>query len=141
MAGYGNKRMSMQLNFEYLFRRVLTDWPDELDLSVLERATPDLGRYAVKGLGTLSDDIEAKYIGKENEIIWRDLHSAMYEVIHAAAKTVLEIKVHSIRPEAVRLVFEKRLNRSAAATTLNWLPEDYALAEAYFAQNPPTETT
>ncbi|MGZ9712698.1 hypothetical protein ACXX82_18060 [Glaciimonas sp. GNP009] len=47
------------------------------------------------------------------------------------------VESKSLRVDAVRLVFERRRKKAAALTTLNWRPEDYALAEAYFAQNPP----
>jgi hypothetical protein len=125
----------MQLDFENLFKQALTEWPDELDLSVLERSASDLSRYAVKGFGVLSDEIESKYIGTKTEAITRTLHYAISEVIHTAAKTILKVEPSAIRPQAVRLIFEKRLKEAAVASDLNWRSEDYALAEAYFAQN------
>lgn len=130
----------MQLDFESLFQQALTDWPEELDLSILQYAELNLSGYAVKGLGILAEDIEDTYIGTATEAITRTLHYAIHEVIHATAKTVLKLYLPLIRPEAVRLVFERRLKEAATATDLNWRPEDYALAEAYFSQNPPTET-
>jgi hypothetical protein len=129
----------MKLDFESLFRQALADWPDELDLTVLQYAEADLSRYAVKGLGILAENIEDTYIGTETEVVTRTLHCAIFEVIHAAAKTMLKLELSLIRSQAVRLVFEKRLKEAAAATDLNWQPEDYALAEAYFAQNSSTE--
>lgn len=125
----------MQLDFESLFKQALADWPGELDLRALERAAPDLSRYGVKGLGSLSDGIAEKYIGTDTEVITRTLHGAIYSVIYATAKTVLKLELSAIRPEAVRLVFEKQLKETAAATDLNWRPQDFALAEDYFAQN------
>jgi len=125
----------MQLDFENLFAQALTDWPAEIDLSVLERSAPDLSRYAVKGFGALSDEIENKYIGTKAEALIRTLHYAISEVIHAAAKSILKLETSAIRPQAVRLIFEKRLKDAAAASDLNWQPEDHALADAYFAQN------
>lgn len=127
--------MSIQLDFDDLYKLALTDWPNVIDLTELQQALPDISRYTVKGLGVLSDDIEEKYIGKENEIIWRELNSAIYEIIHATAKTVINVEKTSIRPEAVRLVFERQLKSSAQSTTLNWQPEDYALVKSYFIQN------
>lgn len=129
----------MQLEFKTLFEQALVDWPEKLDLSVLERAAPDFSRYAVKGLGRLCDDIKEKYIGTDSEVITRTLQGAIYSVIHATAKTALELKMSSIRPQAVRLLFENKLKETAAATDLNWRSEDYALAEAYFAQNSSAE--
>jgi hypothetical protein len=130
----------MQLDFKNLFEQALAAWPEQFDLSMLERAAPDLNRYAVKGLGRLSDEIGDRYIGTDSEVITRTLQGAIYSVIHATAKTVLKLELLSIRPEAVRLVFEKKLKETAASTDLNWRPEDYALAEAYFVQNSSSET-
>lgn len=127
--------MNNQLIFDGLYNSALKDWPYIIDLSELQQALPDLSRYSVKGLGLLSDDIEEKYIGKENEIIWRGLNSAIFEVIHTIAKTVVKVEKNTIRPEAVRLIFEKRLKQSAESNSLNWLPEDYALVVSYFSQN------
>jgi hypothetical protein len=126
----------MQLDFETLFKQALEDWPEQLDLSVLERPASDLSRYAVKGLGLLSHEIEEKHIGTSAEVITRTLQGALYSVIHATAKTVLKLELSSLRPQAVRLRFERQLKKAAASSSLNWEPEDYALAEAYFAQNP-----
>ena len=47
----------------------------------------------------------------------------------------MKLELSLIRPEAVRFVFEKKLKEAATATYLNWRPEDYALAEAYFTHN------
>jgi hypothetical protein len=126
----------MQLDFETLFKQALEDWPEQLDLSVLEYPAPDLGSYMVKGLGRISREIEEKYIGTSAEVIICTMHGALYSVIHAAAKTVLKLELSSLRPQAVRLRFERQLKREAASSDLNWEPEDYALAEAYFAKNP-----
>ena len=127
--------MNIQLDFKSLYKQALTDWPEELDLSELQQAAPELSRYTVKGLGILSEEIEEQYIGTKTETIMRTLHYAMYEVIHTTAKTVLKVELSSIRPEAVCLIFEKRLKAAAAASDLNWGPEDYALVESYFTQN------
>ena len=131
----------MQLDFESLFSQALADWPNKLDLSVLQYAESDLSRYTVKGLGILAEEIEDTYIGTDEEAVTRTLHYAIHDVIYSTAKTVLKLDLSSLRHQAVRLVFEKRLKEAAAATDLNWRPEDYALAQAYFAQNPSSETT
>lgn len=101
--------MNIQLKFDELFRQALMDWPEALDLSVLEYATEDLSRYCVKGLGAKSEEMEEKYIGTALEVIFCDLHLSIYTVVLAAAKNVMEIQMSLVRPEAVRLVFERRL--------------------------------
>ncbi|CAK0752984.1 Immunity protein 63 domain-containing protein [Gammaproteobacteria bacterium] len=127
--------MHFQLDFENIIKQALTDWPKELDVSELQHASLNLDRYTVNGLGALSDEIEEKYIGKENEVIHRELHNAIYEVIHEAAKCITNIQASSIRSEAVRLVFERRLRKSASSLGLNWQPEDFTLVRSYFEQN------
>lgn len=125
----------MQLDFNYLFKEALKDWPEELDLQVLQYTKPDLQRYTVKNLGQLSDEIESKYVGHKEEILWRDLQISIYSVIHAAAKNILSLNKSSIRAQAVQLVFERRLKEAVAAKAEEWRSEDYVLAEEYFKQN------
>ncbi len=136
MARWAYSEIKMpQLNFDYLFKQAISVWPNELDLSRLQSTTPEFANYTVKGLGMILDEIEELYIGKENEIIWRDLHCAIYEVLHAVAKFVLEFKVSAIRPESVRFIFERRLKTAASSQDLGWCPEDYEAVESYFSQN------
>ena len=134
-GGFANKLMSTQLDFTSLFTQALMDWPQELDLSELQHAAPDFSRYTVSGLGNLSAQIEEKYIDVDTEVIFRDLHISIYSVVLAAAKFVLEIKMSSIRPETVRLIFERRLKTAASAPNLNWRSKDYDLVKSYFTQN------
>lgn len=124
-----------QLNFDSLFKQAIVMWPNELDLTQIQYVTPDFLRYIVKGLGAISDDIGEKYINKENEIIWRELHESICEAIHAAAKFSLKIRLSDIRVEAVRFIFEKRLKKSASAQDSYWSQEDFYLVESYFIQN------
>lgn len=63
MAEFGYRLMSIQLTFESLYRQALMDWPEEIDLRTLQYSSSDLSRYTIKGLGTLSDEIEERYIG------------------------------------------------------------------------------
>lgn len=123
------------MKFINLFRQALLDWPVEIDLTEIQHATPDLGRYIVKGLSDVSDEIEDKYIGSEMEVLLCNLHTAIYTVVLAAAKYVVSVEMSSIRPEAVRLVFERRLQYERSANDLNWQTEDYDLVDLYFAQN------
>lgn len=127
--------MTIKLDFESLFKQALADWPNVLDLSVLQYAKFDFSQYAVKGLGSLAEEIENGYIGTEGEAVTRTLHYAIHDVIYSVAKTILKLDLSLIRPEVVRLTFENRLREAILVTDLNWRAEDYALAEAYFAQN------
>ena len=125
----------MQLKFDDLFKRGREDWPAELDLSVLQQIEADLSRYTVKGLGQISDEISERYINDLDEIIMRNLHDAFFEVIHSSAKNILKLDSASIRPEAVRIIFERRLRSAVASKSLGWLPNEISLVESYFSQN------
>jgi hypothetical protein len=132
--------MKIKLNFEELFRQALSEYPEELDLSELQKNALDFSRYTVKGLYSIFEQAEELYIGSDVEIIMRNLHSSIYEVVLAAAKNITKIKSSSIRREIVKLIFENRLRNTAAATDLIWRPEDYALIESYFIENPSLAT-
>ncbi len=127
--------MNSQLSFENLYKQALIDWPETLDLSELQYATPDFSRYTVKGLGVLSDDIEHRSIGTELEVIFRVLHTSIYSTVHSIAKFTTEIKVSSIRPRTIQLIVDERLKTSLSRSDLNWKKEDYKLVELYFSQN------
>ncbi|EDY87433.1 hypothetical protein GP5015_914 [gamma proteobacterium HTCC5015] len=127
--------MNMQLDFETLFNQALSDWPEELDLSVLEHADSDFSHYSVKGLGDVFYEIEGKFIDSELEVIFCELHMAIYILLRSTAKFLKGIKRSSIRSKMVKLIFEERLKRSCARSDLNWREADYKLVELYFSKN------
>ena len=119
----------MKPSFESLFRSALKEWPETLDLAELNYQ--DGGRYSVLGLGRQLEKIEQGYIGNKEEVIWRELHWAIFTVIHSLAKNLLELKLSSVRVEAVQRIFEQRLQSAIAAKDPAWDAEDFALAQAY----------
>ena len=129
--------MNIQLDFESLYAQALVAWPNVLDLRELQHVAPEFSRYTVKGLGMIFDEIEERTIGKENEIIWRNLHYAIYGVIHETAKNVVKLEATSVRLDAVRLGFERRLRKAVSTPDLNWTVEDISLVNRYFTQQKP----
>lgn len=129
--------MSMSFDFHELFILALAEWPDIIDLAELQQCQPDLGRYSVKGLGLLSDKIKKRYYDREYAIIWIELTSAIYEVIHSTAKTITRVEKNAIRSETVRLIFERRLKKSPEFSYefLGWEPEEVAWVKTYFSQS------
>ncbi|HVZ42322.1 MAG TPA: hypothetical protein VHA82_00820 [Ramlibacter sp.] len=124
-----------QLKFDALFRAALKDWPEALDLTVIETADTELSRYSIRGLGRQAEDIERRYFGKKDEVIRRELHWALYTVIHAAARNITSLRVTAIRAETVRSTFERRLRTAADAKDGEWEAADFALVNRYFEEN------
>ena len=116
-------------NFETIFKKALGEWSETLNLAVIQHQ--DGGRYLVPGLGRQLEQIERGYIGSKEEIIWRELHWAIFTVIHSVAKSLSEIRVLSIRAEAVQCIFEQRLQTAMAAKDTAWDADDFALVQAY----------
>lgn len=84
------------LIFKGLFKKAIEDWPLEVDLSVIKYSDPFSVRYEVIGLGPLSDEIADNYIGTDQEIIMRNLHDAIFIVLHRVAPLCRALRV--IRP-------------------------------------------
>lgn len=127
--------MSRKLSFDCLLESALLDWPRELDFGTLQYSDQESGRYVVGGLGRVADNIEDKYIGRRDEILMRHIHASIYYVAHAVAKYLIKVDVLSIRYDAVRQIFESRLNDELLNTESSWGGEDIALVKAYFADN------
>lgn len=128
-----NKLDASGLYFPILFERALRDWPQIIELSQLE--LPDTKHYSVLGLALQADNIADKYIGDPEEIILRNLHSAIFSSIHSAARYSVLIEIRYLRPSAVRANFHERLRKAVDISALNWTEADIALVHKYFAQN------
>ncbi|UXY15343.1 hypothetical protein N8I74_18860 [Chitiniphilus purpureus] len=107
------------------------EWPDTIDLSEI-RYKDKRGSYTVSGLGVLSDSIEWKSIGREDEIMLRCLHLSIYEVLHAAAIFVTSIKTEQIRAEEVQRIFERRLYSMRNSKELDVDESDKKNIDIYF---------
>ncbi|WP_204262646.1 hypothetical protein [Methylobacterium sp. BTF04] len=124
--------IEMNLEFEHILNRALSEWPDPIDLSVLVCPTAKLERYSIYGL---SMEWEETFIGKDEEVIITTLQDAIYSVVHYAAKAVTVLEKKHIRSIAVQIVFEDMLKDYASRTHLNWRNSDRELVREYFSVN------
>ncbi|MBA4291210.1 MAG: hypothetical protein C0439_19755 [Pseudomonas sp.] len=120
----------MQANkFSSLFQGAIREWSETVKLAELQHQ--DGGRYSVVGLGKQLEEIELRYIQSKEEVIWRELHWAIFTVIHSLAKSLLEIKPSSIRAEEVQRIFKQRLQKAIASNDSGWNADDFVLAQEY----------
>lgn len=125
---------NMSLEFSNLFSRAISEWPAEIDLRSLSTSKSGSDRYSVDGLYDVADERESRYIGSSEETIMRNLHTALYEVLHGVAAYVIRIKLSDLRAEAVRVRLERRLREYLAAPD-DCSPQDIELGKRYFAEN------
>ena len=116
-------------DFSSLCKSALTEWPETVNL--LEVQYLDGDRYSVLGLGRQLEEIEHRHIGSTDEVILRELHWAIYTVIHSLAKNLSELRPSAVRAEAVQRIFERRLQTAIASKDPAWNAGDFALAQAY----------
>ncbi|UVT15736.1 MAG: hypothetical protein H8K04_18355 [Nitrospira sp.] len=127
----------MDLKFDTLLARALQDWPPEVDLSQLEKGSPESSRYTIKGLYDKEGEIDERYFGTAEEIIMRNLHSGIYTVLHSIGPYVTHVRLADLRPEAIRVKFEKHLRDCMEGPDPTFPPEDIRLGEQYFSANQP----
>lgn len=130
----------MDLKFDALLARALQDWPPEVDLSQLEKCSPESSRYTIKGLYDKTDEIEERYFGTADEIILRNLHGGIYNVLHSIGAYVTRVRLADLRPETIRSKFEKHLRDCMEGPDPTFPPEDIRVGEQYFAANQSSET-
>lgn len=116
-------------NFSSLFQVAIREWSETVNLAELQHQ--DGGRYSVVGLGKQLEEIEQRYIRSKEEVIWRELHWAIFTVIHSLARSLLELKPSSIRAEEVQRIFKQRLQKAIASKDSEWNADDFVLAQAY----------
>ncbi|WP_076999384.1 hypothetical protein [Variovorax sp. KK3] len=118
-----------EANFAALFQSALAEWPETVNLAEIQRQSGD--RYTIRGLGRLLEEIEYPHIGSKEEVVVREVHWSIYTMIHMLAKSMLELKPSTIRPEAVEHIFRRRLQTAVDFKDPRWRAEDFALAQAY----------
>lgn len=127
----------MDLNFSILLTRALLDWPKEIDLAALTRSSPDTTRYSIEGLYGMAEKVDERYYDTPEEIILRNMHGAIYEVLHAAGAYVTHVRISDLRSEAIRTSFERHLRECMSRPALEYTAEDIELGGKYFSVNPP----
>lgn len=117
--------------FEALFLRVVKDWPETIDASEIRVGPGD--RYSIKGLYEISENADASYIGKSDEIITRNVNDAIYEALHKAAAISVVLRPMELRRDLIREIFERRLNN--CLSSVDWTEADRRLAGDYLREN------
>lgn len=125
---------SKKRDFESLFLRALHDWPGEVNFGVLQRHDPLDERYTIEGLYFLCDKIAEPYLGSIDEILMRNLHDAIYIVLHSAAPYCSDIKVSQLRKETVQSHFERMLAPASISKKNGWTDYDRELVKIYFKE-------
>ena len=69
------------------------------------------------------------------EVIMRNLHDAIYEVLHGVAAYTTRVKMSELRPEAIRIRFERRLQKGMEMPEIGYSSEDIELVKKYFSEN------
>jgi hypothetical protein len=130
----------VDLRFDALLAQALREWPSEIDLSQLEKISPESSRYTIKGLYDKTDEIEKRYYGTAEEIIFRNLHGGIAFVIHEAGAYVTRVRLVDLRPEAIRAKFERHLRDCMEGPDPTFPPEDIKVGEQYFSVNQSLKT-
>jgi hypothetical protein len=125
--------------FDDLLEKAISEWPEEIDLSVIKNADEELNRFTVAGLGPLAEKIESHHIGKPKEVIMRNLHQAIFSAAHDIARFCTKIKIENIRKEMIKIDFEDRLRDALTNQGLGWGKEDMELIQEYFAKSISTD--
>jgi hypothetical protein len=127
--------IEMSLKFSDLLAKALSEWPTEIRLDPLRTYGPDSAGYTVIGLAEISDAIEAQHIGKADEIIMRNMHCVIYEVVHSVAAYVTRIKMSELRPAAVQEKLDRNVRDCMEMPDLGYPPTAIELGKRYFAEN------
>jgi hypothetical protein len=130
----------MDLRFDALLAQALREWPSEIDLSQLGKISPESSRYTIKGLYDKTDEIEERYYGTAEEIILRNLHGGIADVLHAVGAYVTCARLADLRPEVIRIKFEMHLRGCMEGPDPTFPPEDITVGEQYFSVNQPLKT-
>ncbi|MCD5986512.1 hypothetical protein KDX30_01230 [Pseudomonas sp. CDFA 553] len=121
------------LKFDVLLDRVLSHWPDSIDVTQIIVAGDRQDLYVVSGLGRLGDSIVEALEGSADAVLLISLCDSLTSTIRSAALYFMEVKPASLRASTVRRNFEDRLHRAATNPDLGWTEEDVLLINRYFA--------
>ena len=133
-----NKEVTSQehCSFPDLFARAIADWPAAVDVHQITSSATRRDLYVVSGLGQLGDQLAAKYLGKPEEILMVNLHEAVCSTIRSAALFCTEVRPATLRVDAVKEEFKKRLRLTLGTPDLGWSGEDIGLANSFLLLDP-----
>lgn len=121
------------LDFYLIYEEALNDWPSEVDLTEIEYSDMSSSRYSVSGLGLLAEEIGENYIGTSKEVLMRNIHDSIFDVIHNVARFCNRLRLRDLRKETVKTIFEDRLKDALNMEDLGWEKVDKDLIRRYFA--------
>ncbi len=127
-----NRKSLTKKDFESLFRKALRDWPDKIRFGSLHREYPSDETYVVEDLYSLCDKAQQPYLGSTEEVLMRNMHDAIYSVLHDAAAHCSYIQLNQLRKDAVRENFELRLAPDRVSKENGWTSDDSKLVKTYF---------
>ena len=125
-------KLNEHKDFSTLLNKALDDWPKEINFGPLLHQTPGTSLYSVKGLYRLSDEISKPYLGASDEVLMRNIHDAIYEVLHDAAASCIRINLKQLRAETIQRSFESRLEYCLKQKNAGWTNNDKKLISKYF---------
>jgi hypothetical protein len=124
----------VKYKFNKLLLEALADWPEELDLLLVPKVG-DPSRYSVRGLGVMVEVFSDRYIGRADEVIFRNMHQSIHVVLHRIAPDLNRIKVANIRFESIQRNFEICLKDGLTIAEMGYSQADIAVCKAYFDEN------
>lgn len=115
-------------DFDRLFEAAIAEWPERLDLKVVESG-PVL---FVEGLARLQEKLAAQWVGKPSGVLMRNMHWAISAVANRAFEKREPVVVRDLSKDAIRAKFEADLN-VILHRPLNWQPAEIAAIKQYLA--------
>ncbi|OQW53985.1 MAG: hypothetical protein A4S14_00625 [Proteobacteria bacterium SG_bin9] len=115
-------------DFDHLFEAAIAEWPERLDLKVIESGPV----YFVEGLARLQEKLAAQWIGKPSGVLMRNMHWAISAVANRAFEKREPVIVRDLSKDAIRAKFEADLT-SILYRPLNWKPAEIDAIKQYLA--------
>jgi hypothetical protein len=118
--------------FDNVFLAALAEWPDPISIDIENFGDAWGERYSSSSIYEISQSLQNKSDYLENAAYMSTMHHAIFIVIHKIAPYCSKIEKFSIRREAVKLIFDKRLGIIAKGDGFDWPDEQISLAKDYF---------
>lgn len=115
-------------DFDRLFDAAIAEWPETLDLRVIDSGPV----FFVEGLAKLQEKLAAQWIGKPSGVLMRNMHWAISAVANRAFEKREPVIVRELSKESIRTKFEADLY-VIVDRPLNWKPAEIDAIKQYFA--------
>jgi hypothetical protein len=150
--------MTNELKFEILFEKALKEWPRLISLEIENQELSEIRptdegydlyiyknipwdgnkeKYVIKDIYDMEEEICSKHHNTSEEILWVNLHSAIYSTIIELAYFVNKINTKYIRIEVTKNIFESRLKYHLCTEKdkSSWSESGINLVKEYFNVN------